>query len=80
MLQVKEFYKDKVILISGCTGFVGKVVLEKFIRSVPDFKRIYVMIREKKGVSMQQRLNNIFQSMLFQDLFYKRPELKKIVA
>lgn len=50
--MIKEFYKDKIILITGATGFVGKVLLEKFIRSIPDFKRIYIMIRPKKGIDV----------------------------
>lgn len=31
-LGIKEFYAGKTILITGVTGFVGKVVLEKIIR------------------------------------------------
>jgi len=44
-MSVRNFYKDKVIFLTGTTGFIGKVVLEKILRSCPDFKRIYVMVR-----------------------------------
>jgi fatty acyl-CoA reductase len=50
-MRVKEFYKDKTIFITGTTGFVGKVVLEKILRSLGDFKMLYIMVRAKKGVS-----------------------------
>jgi fatty acyl-CoA reductase len=50
-MNIQNFYKDKVIFITGTTGFVGKVVLEKILRSLPDFKKIYVMVRPKKGMS-----------------------------
>jgi fatty acyl-CoA reductase len=50
-MEIKEFYKDKTIFITGTTGFVGKVVLEKILRTLPDFKRIYIMVRPKKGMS-----------------------------
>ena len=33
-MNIKEFYRDKVIVLTGTTGFVGKVVLEKFLRSL----------------------------------------------
>jgi thioester reductase-like protein len=50
-MQIAEFYKDKTIFITGTTGFVGKVVLEKILRSIPNFKKIYIMVRAKKGVT-----------------------------
>ena len=53
MLDITNFYRDKVIFITGTTGFVGKVVLEKLMRSCPEFKRIYIMVRAKKGLSNQ---------------------------
>jgi alcohol-forming fatty acyl-CoA reductase len=45
---VQSYYKDKNILITGCTGFLAKIVLEKIIRSCSDFGKIYVMMRTKK--------------------------------
>ncbi len=44
-MEIKEFYKDKTIFITGTTGFVGKVVLEKILRSLANFKKIFVMVR-----------------------------------
>jgi FlaA1/EpsC-like NDP-sugar epimerase len=35
-LKVVEFYKGKTVLLTGCTGFLGKIILEKFLRSCPD--------------------------------------------
>lgn len=49
--MIRDFYKEKTIFLTGCTGFVGKVVLEKFINAIPDFKKIYVLIRNKRGVT-----------------------------
>lgn len=57
---MQHFYTDKVIFITGTTGFVGKVVLEKILRSLPEFKMIYIMVRSKKGQTGQQRLAEIF--------------------
>jgi FlaA1/EpsC-like NDP-sugar epimerase len=36
--SVKQFYADKTILITGCTGFLAKMILEKIIRSCSNFK------------------------------------------
>jgi len=48
-MNVEKYFADKVILLTGCTGFIGKVILEKIIRSAPDFKKVYIMVRPKKN-------------------------------
>jgi fatty acyl-CoA reductase len=50
--SVKQFYSNKAILISGCTGFLAKMILEKIIRTCSDFKKIFVLIRNKQGVTL----------------------------
>jgi thioester reductase-like protein len=42
-------------LVTGTTGFVGKVILEKMLYSLPDIE-IIVLIRGKKGSSVEERL------------------------
>jgi fatty acyl-CoA reductase len=59
-MDIKGFYKDKTIFITGTTGFVGKVVLEKIMRSLGNYKKIYIMVRQKKGMTDLQRLEEIF--------------------
>jgi thioester reductase-like protein len=49
MNNFKEFYKGKAVLLSGVTGFLGKVILEKMLRSLPTIRKIYVMIRPRKN-------------------------------
>jgi thioester reductase-like protein len=60
-LNIHDIYKGKVILITGCTGFLGthtfhyfitrnalgKVVLEKILRSLSNVKKIFILIRPK---------------------------------
>ena len=68
-MEIVKFYRKKNIFLTGTTGFVGKVVLEKILRSLPDFEVLYVMVRPKKGLSDVQRLAEIFQSELFTTYF-----------
>ena len=64
--MIKEFYKDKTIFLTGATGFLGKVVLEKFFRSLSEVKRIYILVRPKRGVEIMDRvMKEIFQSPCF---------------
>ena len=68
-LGIKEFYKGKTIFLTGTTGFVGKVVLEKIIRSLPDFKKLFVMVRAKKNMTVGERFEkSIFSSEIFDPL------------
>lgn len=30
-LNIREFFRNKTILLTGCTGFLGKVILQKFL-------------------------------------------------
>lgn len=36
--NIRNFYEGKTVLLTGTTGFVGKVILEKFLRSLPHLK------------------------------------------
>lgn len=54
--MIRDFYKGKTLLISGTTGFLGKVLLEKFFYSIPDFKKIFVLVRPKKGTTVMDRI------------------------
>ena len=79
-MNIKGFFKDKTIFLTGTTGFVGKVVLEKFMRSLPEFKRIYVMVRPKKSIQIQERLEKeILNSEIFDNLFAQHPGLKELM-
>jgi fatty acyl-CoA reductase len=50
-MNVREVYRGKNVLLTGCTGFLGKVVLEKMIRSLPEVNKIFVLVRPKKNKS-----------------------------
>ena len=58
--EIASFYKNKGIFVTGATGFLGKVLLEKLLRSCSDLKMIYVLVRPKKGVPASERLAEIF--------------------
>lgn len=60
--SVKDFYRDRSIFITGGTGFMGKVLVEKLLRSCPDIKNIYLLIRPKKGQDVQQRLQELLNA------------------
>ena len=58
--EIIDYYKNKTIFITGATGFLGKVLIEKLLRSCYNLNKIYVLVRSKKGASANQRLDEIF--------------------
>ena len=49
MSMIAAFYGGKSILITGATGFMGKVLMEKLFRTSPDLKVVYILVRPKQG-------------------------------
>lgn len=77
---IPEFYAGKEIFITGGSGFMGKVLIEKLLRSCPGIKAIYVLLRPKKGKSIEERLATITDLPLFEPI-KKRHEkhLEKLI-
>ncbi|KAM3955075.1 putative fatty acyl-CoA reductase CG5065 [Aphomia sociella] len=75
--SVPDFYKGKSVLITGSTGFVGKAMVEKLLRSCPGVDTIYLLLRPKKGLSSDERLRDLIGNMIFQNLREKTPEVFK---
>lgn len=59
MASIAEFYAGKNVLITGATGFMGKVLVEKLLRSCPQVRALYLLVRPKAGQSMQQRVSDM---------------------
>ncbi|XP_061727970.1 putative fatty acyl-CoA reductase CG5065 [Cydia pomonella] len=72
--SIKEFYKGKTILITGGSGFMGKVLIEKLLYSCTDLDRIYLLMRSKKGVKSEDRLAALYSTdYLYDRLKRERP-------
>lgn len=77
---IPEFYAGQEIFVTGGSGFMGKVLLEKLLRSCPHIKTIYVLIRPKKGQSIEERLITITELPLFGLLKKNMPHvLQKLI-
>lgn len=60
LTPIQEFYYGQSIFITGGTGFMGKLLIEKLLRVCPGVVSIYLLVRPKKGKDVHQRTEEIF--------------------
>ncbi|KAL4295864.1 hypothetical protein GQ457_12G027470 [Hibiscus cannabinus] len=69
MDHVARFLRDKTVLITGATGFLAKVFVEKILRLQPNVKKLYLLLRASDDKSATQRLHDeIISTELFRVL------------
>ncbi|VVC44765.1 Male sterility, NAD-binding,NAD(P)-binding domain,Fatty acyl-CoA reductase, C-terminal [Cinara cedri] len=79
--SVCEWYNGRSIFLTGGTGYMGKVLVEKLLRECEGVQCIYILCRPKRGFSPLARINQIRKLTVFDRLRTEFPErLKKIVA
>jgi len=52
---LREAYRDKNVLLTGGTGFLGTALVEKILRGLPDLSRLYLLIRPSREKGAQER-------------------------
>lgn len=81
LTPIQEFYNGSVIFLTGSTGFLGQVMLEKLLRSCPGISTMYILVRNKKGKNIETRVDEIFDEVIFDGLKKECPKYKhKVVA
>lgn len=65
---MQQFYQNKSVFVTGGSGFLGKVVIEKLLRSC-QVDSIYVLIRSKKGKDIATRIEDIMNDVVSVDDF-----------
>ncbi|CAH0712968.1 unnamed protein product, partial [Brenthis ino] len=60
-----QFYAGRDVFITGATGFMGKVLIERLLSTCPDVGRLHLLLRYKKGDAPEKRLLGLKQSQVF---------------
>ena len=55
--MIREALAGKTLLVTGSTGFLGKSIVEKCLRSLPEVGRIYLAIRSSARRPAADRLD-----------------------
>ncbi|XVF75988.1 hypothetical protein PTKIN_Ptkin13bG0231500 [Pterospermum kingtungense] len=68
-IGIVKFLRGKHLFITGSTGFLAKVLIEKILRTVPDVGNIYLLIKAKnKEAAMGRLKSEIINAELFKCL------------
>ena len=59
LLSVSEQLSGRRILLTGTTGFLGKVVVSMLLRFHPDVEQLYLLIRSRSDQSSQERFEEL---------------------
>ncbi|XP_050513714.1 putative fatty acyl-CoA reductase CG5065 isoform X7 [Diabrotica virgifera virgifera] len=79
-MPVADFFIDKNVFVTGGSGFLGKVLIEKLLRSCPGIGNIYVLLRPKRSKSIEERLEKVLESPIFNPLRHQNPDVfKKLI-
>jgi fatty acyl-CoA reductase len=72
-LSVRDTFRGRHVFITGASGFLGKTLVEKILREVPDVGGLYLLIRPRKGFSVDERMRQeVVQSEIFTRLRAER--------
>ncbi|CAH0548796.1 unnamed protein product [Brassicogethes aeneus] len=73
--DIQKYYNGATVFLTGGTGFLGKILIEKLLRST-EVKMIYILIRDKKGKNVHSRADELFDDVIFEVLKKKTPKFR----
>jgi thioester reductase-like protein len=69
MSEIARFLNDKILFLTGATGFLAKGLLAKILLDAPGVRRIYVLVRGENQAAVDRRLEReVFRANAFAKL------------
>ena len=60
-MNLRDTFEGKHLLVTGVTGFVGKVWLAMLLDFLPDVRKVSLVVRPQKGRSAEDRFEEIYR-------------------
>ncbi|XP_076303169.1 putative fatty acyl-CoA reductase CG5065 isoform X2 [Lasioglossum baleicum] len=80
LTEIQSFYQGKTIFITGGSGLMGKVLIEKLLYSCSELNKIYMLIRSKRGRSPEIRIDEMFKLPMFERIRKQKSQVMKKVV
>lgn len=61
---IADWFRGQVVFVTGSTGFMGKVLVEKLLRDCPEIKTCYLLMRTKRSIEPEQRRDDYINHMV----------------
>ena len=76
--MIREFYQDRIVLLTGGTGFYGQGLTAKILRYLPGVRRLYLVLRPRRGpngamLPVEERLDELFKLVVFDRFRQEEP-------
>ncbi|XP_060872883.1 fatty acyl-CoA reductase wat-like [Metopolophium dirhodum] len=75
---IPETFRNGIVLVTGSTGFLGKILIEKILRSCP-VKKIAILVRSKKGFNVNQRVADMYKQAVFDRIRSEKPGFTDLI-
>lgn len=69
-----DYFGGRNVFITGGTGFVGKVLIEKLLYEFRNIGKIYIMLRPKAGRPIRKRLDEMIEGAVFERVRKECPQ------
>ena len=74
---VGEFLAGRNVLVTGGSGFLGRLLVEMLLRVCPDIGNVYLILRTRRGVAPADRLQALVDVPVSAVHVYDRALLKR---
>lgn len=63
-LSIASFLAGKNVFITGGTGFLGTVLIERLLSATTEIGKIYLLVRSKNGFSPESRVERLMSKVV----------------